>query len=325
MTVDLSKYVQPVLVDNRRWRAEVPDYTQYFHGVAEELSRLPRQGNVVVDPGIVETTACAVCDSDAGSQLLVKYGFEYVQCDVCTHIYLKNRLIEDRIIKNYKDSELDDITHKIEQHDNPRDYTSRLYAKYTSLLSDLGITKGRLIDVGCGAGNFLRYCSSHTDYELYALELSEKVHADLESIVGKERLCKERIEDAQFGSLKFDVITMWGVLEHPIDPFRALKASSTMLADDGCILALVPNLHSRAFKILGVNTPTLNPRVHLHMFTRASFERMADRAGLAVESLFCELPVIDLMYDYIRYDADLVADIIRKYESYYFVYLLRKR
>ncbi len=314
-----------MIVDNRRWRTEVPDYNQYFERVADELSRLPRQNNVVVDPDIVEIAACAVCESNAGSQLFVKYGFEYVQCNVCTHIFVKNRLIEGRIIENYRDSECDSITHRIERHDNSRDYTSKLYAKYTGLLADLGITKGRLIDVGCGAGNFLRYCSSHTGYELHALELNEDVHADLEAIVGRQRLFTDRIEDAQFGSLKFDVITMWGVLEHIIDPCRVLRSFSTTLTEDGCILALVPNPQSRAVSILGVNTPTFNPRVHLHMFTRKSFEYMAHRVGLSVQAVFCELPVIDLMYDHIRYDADLVADIVRRYESYYLVYLLRAR
>ena len=49
---------------------------------------------------------------------------------------------------------------------------------------------------------------------------------------------------------------------------------------------------------------------------------LCDQIGLVIEDYYQELPVIDLMYDFIIYDDDLVDDILKKNESYYSVYLV---
>lgn len=325
MSVDYTRYDAPIVVDNRHWRQEVPDYDRYFDGVIAELSQLPREDNLVVDPTLVEIASCGVCGADDPAQFLINHGFAYVRCRRCTHVYLKNRLKEDQIIENYRTSDLDGIAHKIAEHQNLRDYTAKLYEKYTNLLADLKITEGKLLDVGCGAGNFVEFCSNHRSYETYALELNEEVHERLRGIVGEKRLFTERIEDADFGSLQFDVITMWGVLEHLVNPRPVLERAASLLKDGGRMLTLIPNLNSRAFKILGAKVPTLNPRVHLQMYSQESFQHLCSQSGIIVEHLFCELPVIDLMHDYITFNPQLIDDIVETKESYYYVYLLRKK
>lgn len=61
------------------------------------------------------------------------------------------------------------------------------------------------------------------------------------------------------------------------------------------------------------------------MYTKNSFGKICERVGLEIVDLFCELPVIDLMYDHIEYNSELINDIIDKEESYYFVYLIKKK
>ena len=69
-------------------------------------------------------------------------------------------------------------------------------------------------------------------------------------------------------NFKFDLITFWGVLEHLINPLTELKNAEKILETNGKILILVPNYNSKARKILGASTPTLNPREHLHFFSQ---------------------------------------------------------
>ena len=51
-------------------------------------------------------------------------------------------------------------------------------------------------------------------------------------------------------------------------------------------------------------------------------EYLCKRVGLKIERYYQELPVIDLMYDFINPSDDFVQEILLNNESYYSVYLL---
>ena len=134
----------------------------------------------------------------------------------------------------------------------------------------------------------------------------------------------KKIEDIDFKQKKFGLISLWGVLEHIYEPKKLLVTCNRILQDDGFVLLLIPNIYSRAFKILGINTPTLNPMEHINFFTHKSFKYLCRQVGFEIVDQFQELPVIDLMYPYLDFNSDTIRDIINKSESYYYVYILRK-
>jgi len=318
----IGKYLAPILSDNRNWRKDIPEYDDYFDSVEKELRGLPRENGVVVNSEIVIDTDCAVCAEKSYKQVLCKYGFMYVECTSCSHVYVRNRLRDEKILSDYRSgNDLEKITHKIEQTDKLQEYTNNLYNKYLSLFADLGVSNGKLLDIGCGAGNFVDYCVKKSPYDVYANEINEDMYPGLREIVG-DNLVSGSIEDQEFAGEGFDIITLWGVLEHLIDPISVLTQTKNILNDGGYIFALIPNINSRAYKLLGARTPTLNPKVHIQMFTENSFELMCDKAGVKVVKLFGELPVIDLMYDYLRFDDELIEEIMDFNESYYHAYLL---
>ena len=115
---------------------------------------------------------------------------------------------------------------------------------------------------------------------------------------------------------------MGGVLEHLAQPLVNLRACRNILDFYGRVIILIPNLHSRAFNILGINVPTLNPREHTQFFTAQSFAHLCGASGFTVTAYFQELPVIDLMYENLQYDETLVEDILLHDEAYYHVYVL---
>jgi 2-polyprenyl-3-methyl-5-hydroxy-6-metoxy-1,4-benzoquinol methylase len=318
------KYANPIIVDNSKFREKIPGYNKYFDKVKHELSVLPKENNVIVDNSFVEFVSCDVCGGVKYRQLFVKYGFSYAICEDCNHVYVKNRLKENIIIEDYKVSEIEDASHAIEKTEEIQEYANQLYKKYLSLFNDLGVSKGELLDIGCGSGNFVSYCKDNSHLTLFGLELNEKQHPKLKNILGNENLFSSKIEDSNFGDQKFKIITLWGVLEHLVSPVSVLSHCMDVLENKGYVLCLIPNIYSRAFEILGIRNPTLNPKVHLQMYTKESFSQLCKMTGLKIVKRFCELPVIDLMYEHINYNAELVNDIVRREESYYYVYLLQK-
>lgn len=217
----------------------------------------------MIDNSLVEFVLCGVCGENNYRQLFVKYGFIYAICEDCNHVYVKNRLKKNIILDDYKVSEIEDISHAIEKTEEIQDYANKLYKKYLELFNDLGINRGKLLDVGCGSGNFVSYCKDNSHLTLFGLELNENQHPKLKNILGNENFFSSKIEDINFGDEKFKIITLWGVLEHLISPVLVLSHCKEILEDDGYVLCMIPNIYSRAFEILGINNPTLNPKVHL--------------------------------------------------------------
>src|SRR6185295_7936392 len=99
---------------------------------------------------------------------------------------------------------------------------------------------GRLLDFGCGNGAFARWMSE-AGYDAVGLE-PFSLGAPIEA--GRLQLIRQPLEQARRELGKFDVITMWHVLEHLSNPVEVLKTLREMLAPDGALVVSVPNFQS---------------------------------------------------------------------------------
>ena len=73
------------------------------------------------------------------------------------------------------------------------------------------IANRSLLDVGCGAGGFLRHCKNKCDYHLHGLDFAEDTCSEMVGLLGKHNyFYKTPIDLLDFGDKKFGVISMWG-------------------------------------------------------------------------------------------------------------------
>jgi 2-polyprenyl-3-methyl-5-hydroxy-6-metoxy-1,4-benzoquinol methylase len=318
-------YSAPIYTDNRRFRQDIPEVNKHFEEAEREMAQFPRVDGVIRSTEVVDFVDCPVCDSDQNHQLFVKFGLIYAKCALCSQVFVRNRLKNEILLKMYESSIVDQLDRKVQQSPQHNEYYSRIYAKYLSYVDGFSIANHSLLDVGCGAGEFLQFCADNTDYVLHASDFADDTFDRICDLTKDGRYYhRQKIEDVEFGDRRFGLITLWGVLEHIPNPVEVLRSCATILDESGCILILIPNFHSRAAKILGVNTPTLNPRAHVNFYTERSMRHLCRRVGLEVKALFQELPVIDLMYEYIEFNKDLWDGIIDSGEGYYHVYVLRR-
>lgn len=318
-------YNWPVIVDNRDLRRTVPDIETFFETARKEAEALPRDGNVVKDPTLVEISPCPICGQKDTRQAFVKYGFVYADCPECGHLYVKNRLREDVLLGLYQASKTDQLDRRVKTSAPHLDYWGQVHEKYLMYFASLNVANRNVLDLGCGAGTFLKNLRQLTDLTPHGLDFCEDTFEDIVAITGRENYYfRLRMEDVDFNDKRFGLITLWGVLEHLVDPVSVLASCAKALSDDGRVILLIPNVNSRAIRILGVQTPTLHPRGHINLCTNSSFELLCKKAGLAIERSFQELPVIDLMHPFIDYSEELVRQIVDAQEAYYTVYLLRR-
>lgn len=323
---DQFDYNSPIITDNRNFSKEIAAVDKHFEEIKKESFNFPMLNGIVVDPQLVtDLEFCPVCSFSGFEQLFLKFGFLYVKCTSCEHIFVKNRINENVLLKLYSESnigKLDREAHRSNQH---QEYWGKIYGKYLKFLGSCNIKNSNLLDIGCGYGGFLHFCKKNSNYQLHGVDFANDTYNDLIRLIGKQNYYfKQKIEDINFNDKKFGVVTFWGVMEHLSNPKEVMRKCNSVLDVNGCMLILIPNLYSRAFKILGINVPTLNGYGHVQFFTLKSFSYLCKDSGFKIIGSFQELPVIDLMYDYILYDNSLIDEILKNNESYYHVYIIRK-
>lgn len=150
-----------------------------------------------------------------------------------------------------------------------------------------------VLDVGCGAGSFgaaLR--EDHPDWQICGVELFEDEAARAREHYNEVWAGDVHVILDQIQGRTFDVIVFNDLLEHLVDPGRALTQCRTLLAPGGHVLASIPNMRfwpalsdllfqaDWRYRDAGVMDST-----HLRFFTKRSMIRMFESTGYRVVSI----------------------------------------
>jgi 2-polyprenyl-3-methyl-5-hydroxy-6-metoxy-1,4-benzoquinol methylase len=138
----------------------------------------------------------------------------------------------------------------------------------------------RALDIGCGDGEFLDGLQ-RLGWECHGTELTE-VTARRASAVPGLRIRTGALAADAYEPGRFDVISLWHVLEHLHDPDRTLRDCARWLGDRGLLLLAVPNLESWQARAFGGAWFHLDPPFHLHHFAPRSLARALAGAGFEV-------------------------------------------
>jgi 2-polyprenyl-3-methyl-5-hydroxy-6-metoxy-1,4-benzoquinol methylase len=138
----------------------------------------------------------------------------------------------------------------------------------------------KLIDVGAGFGHFIKLAQEH--YAATGLEISSVAVK-----WGRQQLGANLITgplDAPLPGLhqKFDVVTMWDVIEHLENPLSALHSIKSRLKAGGYLILSTPDTGSLVAGILGERWYYLDPIQHIALFNRSNLSRLLNEAGFDI-------------------------------------------
>ena len=138
---------------------------------------------------------------------------------------------------------------------------------------------GRLLDVGCGSGDYLKFMRSlgwtpiGIDPDPAAVETARGAGLDVH--LGT-------VQAAQLPAGSFSAITLNHSIEHVHDPVALLRECRRLLASDGELVVFTPNLESEGHRRFGRDWFHLDPPRHLVIFTPSSLTLALIAAGFAV-------------------------------------------
>lgn len=176
----------------------------------------------------------------------------------------------------------------------------------------------RILDVGCGSGNFLLRLDSKR-FIKYGAEVNAEAVGLCES--NGLAMYNQNVLDIDFTDTKFDVITMWHVLEHIHNPIETLKKIYTLLPADGLFIFQIPNSGSWGFKYGQANWFHLDSPRHLALYGIPGVEKLCELSGFKIVQIkneFYDYP-LDLFWSvrkspirYIMYPFYLIAKCFSK-------------
>ncbi|MCS6981092.1 MAG: class I SAM-dependent methyltransferase [Flavobacteriales bacterium] len=140
---------------------------------------------------------------------------------------------------------------------------------------------GRLLDVGSGWGHFL-LAARQAGYDVLGIELDEQpwlysvkdlglpvLHEDFYSFDSQER---------------FDVITLWDVLEHVDDPRSFLNNCARLQNPGGVLVIQVPQINSLVARMMGKNWKMLGLD-HVNYFSPTTLARLLGQCGYEIVAI----------------------------------------
>lgn len=135
---------------------------------------------------------------------------------------------------------------------------------------------GRLLDVGCGGGEYLEIMRAlgwtvvGVDPDPTAVTKAQRAGLDV-------RLGS--LADAEFAGGCFEAVTLNHTIEHVHDPVDLLTECRRVLAPTGELMISTPNLDSQGHRVFGSDWLHLDPPRHIVIFTNQSLRVALERAG----------------------------------------------
>ncbi len=198
---------------------------------------------------------CIICKSLTNIVVFREFEIEILRCTACGHVFSSHH--GDQDYDQYFGPQAlasNDQFWWNEAHKQP-------YADFRERF--LVGRSGRLLDVGCGLGYFVKSVSEVPSWEAYGYEISKPAVEFAQRRLRLDKVRHGRVEDSGFAQESFDIITLWDVIEHVPDPDPFLSYLFSILKPNGMLFIHTPNVQIQLPKaklkrlIVG-----MKPRVH---------------------------------------------------------------
>ena len=256
---------------------------EFYKGVLDFRKKiLPLHKHRIQKP---EEYQCLLCGKKEGHPLLDwEEGYQLIQCGNCGASCPNISFSERSGVSEGLEAEEIQYEMYVKSIDRQYEYRKSQFGgdRYRYIVERLGMDPNsiRLLDVGCGAGYFLSYLKDR-GVQSKGLDVNANT----------VRYCRERGLDVDSGDVadqpdeEYDVIVLFDVLEHLLDPVSVMQEVSRKLKPGGHVIIFTTNIHSVSYELMGNRGNTLVPFEHVCFYDQKSFQFLAKKSGFGIHSL----------------------------------------
>ena len=251
--------------------------------------------------------SCVLCGAPLARSLFIIGPNRFLECRSCGLVQMNPLRVPEELGEDYEGFDLESYAKFMIEFRRPQ------YERDLALVRGCA-AGGRLLDIGCGMGEFLDV-AVEAGFRAYGLEPSRRA-----SDIARRRhpVIRGELGQVKFREGAFSVATLWSVLEHVPAPAAVLAEVRALLAPGGLVALRVPDIRgllpaiSLAGWRLSFGRLDLPLRIlyqldwhykHLYGFDRRTIVRLLEDNGFAVEAVRSEpsfdVKTLDRRMDYL--------------------------
>lgn len=226
---------------------------------------------------------CILCNNSKGvlvsSKVRDSKKFKIIKCSNCGHYQLFPMPITK---ENKKFYDLDKQIKNIEYRFNlPRLEIKSNYdtKRRVNFVKEFISKKGKILEIGSGYGFFIKDMEKK-GFDIMGVEISKQRRNVLRKITGVKILNINFEQENISIDSKFDLIVMFQVLEHILNPIKFIKNVLKLLKPGGRLLVEVPNVDDFQIKKNESYRNWYWQRAHIHYFSPKNLKFVLKKGGL---------------------------------------------
>lgn len=227
----------------------------------------------------INQTVCVICRSEM-NKMFDYHSFNYFRCPTCRHVMTLPYPTNLQLQEHYDQAFEDGNYNTARKHEDV--YMSAMN-KFVKLIKMHFDKQGRslnnltALDVGCFTGEFL-YCMHQQGADVYGIEYQQQAAKIANQKLPGRIVNADVLNDSFSLPLpEFDVITLFGVVEHVIDPVGLIERMVPLLKKNGLLMIQTPNSSSMLARLMGKYWLPYTPVEHIHLFSTKSLEKTLRR------------------------------------------------
>lgn len=166
------------------------------------------------------------------------------------------------------------------------------------LINSVSKKKGRILDIGAGAGDFLAFVQKN-GWDTVGVEPNEKAKS-----IAKSKGVAFVNTTNELENHSFDVITMWHVLEHVPDLNAQIIDFKKLLKPNGTLIIAVPNFKSFDAEYYGKYWAAYDVPIHFWHFSKTAIKQLFSNHKITLVDI---LPM--------KFDSFYVSLLSEKYKN----------
>ncbi len=213
--------------------------------------------------------------------------FSLLRCQDCGLVFVSPRPGFEEMSRYYPQEDYDLYNKAAGLKDRSIEELGRLFGPRKGRI-DVYKKPGRLLDIGFGDGSFL-YFMKQCGWDVAGVDFNKKMvelvkRAGIDAVAGQ-------LEDAGFRDGEFDVVTLWGVLEHVQSPRQTIEEINRITGEQALLVIYTQNAAAPEARLLGRDWFIYEVPRHLYSFDPGSLARLLATGGFCVSEIVYETPL----------------------------------